>query len=88
MVSSNERRPDAEPDYDAVLDVAERFARAWLAGVRERPIPPQASVDDIKDRLGRGLPEAGEPEVEVIERLADGAEPGLIAIGSPASTAG
>ncbi|RXZ46342.1 aspartate aminotransferase family protein [Agromyces fucosus] len=78
---SDDRAADAS--YDAIIEASGRHARAWLSGVRERPIPPQASADDIKDRLGRELPEAGEPELEVIARLAEGVEPGLIAIGSP-----
>ena len=77
MVESSDRQ------YDAVLDVADRHARAWLSGIRERPIPPRLGPEEIKDRLGRALPESGEPATEVIERLAVGAEPGLIAIGSP-----
>ena len=83
MVYSHERHPDTEPGYNAVLDVAERHARAWLAGVSERPIPPRLQADEIKDRLGRDLPEDGEPATDVIARLAEGAEPGMIAIGSP-----
>ncbi|WP_448004197.1 pyridoxal phosphate-dependent decarboxylase family protein [Agromyces bauzanensis] len=69
--------------YDAVLEAAERHARSWLSGLRDRPIPPRLGSEDIKERLGRELPETGEPAVDVIERLADGAEPGLSAIGSP-----
>ncbi|MEV1131049.1 pyridoxal-dependent decarboxylase [Agromyces sp. NPDC049794] len=69
--------------YDDVLDAAERHAKAWLSGLRERPIPPRLGADEIKMRLGRTLPETGEPPVEVIERLAEGAEPGLMAMGSP-----
>ena len=69
--------------YDEVLEAAERHARAWLSGLRDRPIPPRVGSDDVKERLGRELPESGEPAVDVIERLAEGAEPGLGAIGSP-----
>ncbi|HEU5222862.1 MAG TPA: aminotransferase class V-fold PLP-dependent enzyme [Candidatus Lumbricidophila sp.] len=58
-------------------------ARAWLSNVRERPVPPHASVDDVKDWLGRELPERGESDVDVLDRLAENMEPGLIAIGSP-----
>jgi glutamate/tyrosine decarboxylase-like PLP-dependent enzyme len=87
MVYSNEPHSDADPVhdavYDAVLDVAERHAKAWLSGIRERPIPPRLGADAIKDRLGRGLPDDGEPATDVIERLAEGAEPGMLAIGSP-----
>ncbi len=76
-------RSRTDGSYDEVLDVADRHARAWLSGIRERPIPPRLGTDDVKDRLGRTLPESGEPAPDVIERLAEGAEPGLIAIGSP-----
>ena len=69
--------------YDEVLEAAERHARAWLSGLHDRPVPPRLHSDDIKERLGRELPESGEPAVDVIERLAEGAEPGLSAIGSP-----
>jgi glutamate/tyrosine decarboxylase-like PLP-dependent enzyme len=83
MVEPTDPLPVPQTGYDEVLDVAERHARAWLSGIRERPIPPRLGPDAIKDRLGRELPESGEPATEVIERLAEGAEPGLIAIGSP-----
>jgi len=73
----------SDRQYDAVLDVADRHARAWLSGIRERPIPPRLGTEQIKDRLGRTLPESGEPATEVIERLAVGSEPGLMATGSP-----
>jgi glutamate/tyrosine decarboxylase-like PLP-dependent enzyme len=83
MLGPTDPLPVPQTGYDEVLDVAERHARAWLAGIRERPIPPRLGPDAIKDRLGRELPESGEPATEVIERLAEGVEPGLIAIGSP-----
>ena len=83
MVEPNDGRLASESSYDEVLDVANVHARAWLSGIRERPIPPRLSPEQVKDRLGRTLPESGEPAAEVIERLAVGAEPGLIAIGSP-----
>ena len=73
---------DATP-YDEVLDLADRYAREWLDSVRERPIPPRVDVEAVIDALGRELPEHGEPQAEVIRRLAESAEPGLIAIGSP-----
>ncbi|UIP58334.1 pyridoxal phosphate-dependent decarboxylase family protein [Agromyces marinus] len=70
--------------YDeSLLDVAHRSAADWLRGVAERPIPPRADVDELADSLGRDLPERGEPAPEVVARLAERAEPGLIAIGSP-----
>src|SRR5215218_572424 len=83
MADVGEQQANPRSSYDDVLDVADRHARAWLAGVGERPIPPRLQADEIKDRLGRDLPEDGEPATEVIARLAEGAEPGMIAIGSP-----
>jgi len=82
-MADEDQQQAARLSYDDVLDIADRHARAWLSGIRERPIPPRLGPDEIKDRLGRMLPEAGEPPAEVIERLAEGVEPGLIAIGSP-----
>jgi len=74
----------AEPSpYDEVLDVAERHARAWVSGIRERPIPPRLGTDEVKERLGRDLPESGEPATEVLDLLAEASEPGLMAMGSP-----
>lgn len=69
--------------YDEVLALADRYARDWLDSVRERPIPPRAGIEAVIDALGRDLPEHGEPAADVITRLAEGVEPGLIAIGSP-----
>lgn len=83
MVEPTDRRTAPESSYDEVLAVADRHARAWLSGIRERPIPPRLGVDEVKDRLGRSLPDHGEPAAAVIERLADGVEPGLMAMGSP-----
>ncbi|MGR0319930.1 pyridoxal phosphate-dependent decarboxylase family protein [Agromyces sp. ZXT2-3] len=75
--------PDLRPLDGALLDRAHRRAAAWLETVAERPIPPRAGVEEVMDVLGRGLPQRGEPADAVIDLLAEGAEPGLIAIGSP-----
>lgn len=69
--------------YERALALAHRHALAWLAGVDERPIPPHASPDDIKNRLGRELPVQGTADAAVLEHLVENVEPGLIAIGSP-----
>ncbi|MDR5701004.1 pyridoxal phosphate-dependent decarboxylase family protein [Agromyces aerolatus] len=73
-------RPDR---YDEVLSSAAGRAKAWLDTVRERPIPPRATVDEVTQALGRELPDEGAPAIDTIERLADAVEPGLLAIGSP-----
>jgi glutamate/tyrosine decarboxylase-like PLP-dependent enzyme len=71
------------PHDPALLDLARRHAADWLEELPERPIPPRATADAIADALGRELPERGEPAAEVIERLVDRIEPGLMAMGSP-----
>jgi glutamate/tyrosine decarboxylase-like PLP-dependent enzyme len=81
--SDHRRIPEQTSPYNDVLDVAERHARAWVSGIRERSIPPRLGTDDVKDRLGREFPETGEPPTDVIDRLAEGVEPGLMAMGSP-----
>src|SRR5215207_3502871 len=86
MMSEPAQQPISTPTaaaYDEVLGLADRYAREWLDSVRERPIPPRVDVEAVMDALGRGFPEHGEPPTEVIRRLAEGAEPGLIATGSP-----
>jgi len=75
--------PDLRPLDDDLLGLAHRHAAAWLGSLPERPIPPRAGIEELMDALGRELPERGEPADAVIDRLAEGAEPGLIAIGSP-----
>jgi glutamate/tyrosine decarboxylase-like PLP-dependent enzyme len=57
-------------------------ARRWLDSVPERRVPAQGSVEDAIGRLGTELPERGLPPAEVIDRLADAVEPGLMAIDS------
>jgi glutamate/tyrosine decarboxylase-like PLP-dependent enzyme len=67
----------------AALAVAHERALAWRRGLEDRPIAPRAGADDVKDALGRDLPDTGEDPAAVLERLADGAEPGVMAMGSP-----
>ncbi|GAB6858472.1 pyridoxal phosphate-dependent decarboxylase family protein [Microbacterium xylanilyticum] len=70
------------PD-EAALTLAHERALAWWRGLEERPITPRADADAVKDALGRTIPEAGEPASEVLARLADCVEPGVMAMGSP-----
>ncbi len=70
-------------DYGRVLEVAEERARRYLAGVDDRPVIEEASVEELRRALGGKLPEEGEDPATVVDQLADAAEPGLIALGSP-----
>ncbi|MDN4614511.1 aminotransferase class V-fold PLP-dependent enzyme [Leifsonia sp. F6_8S_P_1B] len=72
-------REDFGPTLDEALVLAER----WLDGVREGRIPPQVDVEAVKDELGRRLPQRGADAVEVLRRLADAVEPGLMRMHSP-----
>jgi glutamate/tyrosine decarboxylase-like PLP-dependent enzyme len=69
--------------YERVLEVAGEHARRYLAEVPDRPVREAASVDDLRASLGGDLPESGEDPAAVVEQLAEAAEPGLIALGSP-----
>ena len=63
-----------------MLDEAVALAGRWLEGVRDGPIPPTADVEQVKDALGRELPERGPDPVTVLRSLAEAAEPGLMRI--------
>src|ERR687894_3192948 len=74
---------DTVDQLTAALGAAHDAAAAYAAGLRERPVGPRASVDDLRAALGGPLPEEGIDAVEVVHALADAAEPGLVATGSP-----
>jgi glutamate/tyrosine decarboxylase-like PLP-dependent enzyme len=69
--------------YERVLEVAGERARRYLSGVEDRPVREEASVGELRKQLGGKLPDNGEDPAKVVEQLADAAEPGLIALGSP-----
>lgn len=73
--------PEIPPSrsYDDVLDNASTRARAWLETIFDRPIPARMGIDAIKAALGTRLPDEGLSAADVIARLADGVEPGLMA---------
>ena len=66
-------------DYDAALDRAAQHAKQWLASIPDRQVGPLQSADEILMRLGGPLPETGQNAVAVVDELANGAEPGLMA---------
>ena len=61
------------------LDAAHELAAAYLATLRERPVP--AAGDPAA--LRRGLPREGADPAEVVRELAAAAEPGLVASAGP-----
>ncbi len=73
----------ARPDlYDKALDRAATHAREWLAEVPGRPVPPQATADQVVAALGGELPEGPTDPADVIDLLARHVEPALMAIAS------
>ena len=69
--------------YERVLHVAEERARRYLDEVADRPVAERASVQELRAALDRKLPQEGEDPATVVDELAEAAEPGLIALGSP-----
>ena len=64
---------------DPVLDTAARLAVQYLSGLGERPVGATATIDELRARLGGGLPEEGIPAQIVLEDLAASADAGLVA---------
>ncbi len=60
-----------------------RLAGDFLAGLAERPVGARASRDELLASLGGALPEAGVEAARVIEELARGADPGIVASAGP-----
>jgi glutamate/tyrosine decarboxylase-like PLP-dependent enzyme len=55
-------------------------AQKWLAALDTRPVPPRASVEEVKAALGTDLPAEPTPVDEVVDLLATACEPGLTAM--------
>jgi glutamate/tyrosine decarboxylase-like PLP-dependent enzyme len=70
-------------DRTSALDAAAALARRYLDGLDERPVGAAASAHEVRARLGGPLPERGEEPAAVIEALAEGVDPGLVAAPGP-----
>jgi glutamate/tyrosine decarboxylase-like PLP-dependent enzyme len=66
---------------DALLAAAEA-ARAWLDGLPERPVRPEATAREMLAAFSEPLPDDGADPAAVVRDLAERAEPGLMATGS------
>jgi glutamate/tyrosine decarboxylase-like PLP-dependent enzyme len=64
------------------LDRAVAHSRRWLDSLDDRRVPASVGIADVADRLGGALPKHGAPPEEVVDRLAEAAEPGLMASAS------
>lgn len=67
---------------EKALDVAHRSALAWLRSLDDRPVPPAASVEEVRAALGAELPEEPTDPATVVALLAEACEPGLTAMPS------
>lgn len=67
-------------DRERALEAAHAAALDWLRSLEERPVWPRASLDEMLEVFGGPLPEQGSDPVAVVEQLASGAGPGLVAI--------
>ncbi|HET6952313.1 MAG TPA: aminotransferase class V-fold PLP-dependent enzyme [Acidimicrobiales bacterium] len=64
------------------LAVAADRAAAYVAGLADRPVWPDVTVDDLRAAFG-DLPDDPQDPARVVRDLAAAAEPGLVATGSP-----
>jgi glutamate/tyrosine decarboxylase-like PLP-dependent enzyme len=68
--------------HSEALDRAHRRALDWLSSLDRRPVPPQASIEEVAEALDGELPETGSPAAEVVDLLAEACDPGLTAMPS------
>ena len=69
-------------EFEQALDRASLHAKRWLQELPDRPVKPSAAVDDVARKFGGPLPASGLPPAEVIDFLAEYAEPGLMSMQS------
>jgi glutamate/tyrosine decarboxylase-like PLP-dependent enzyme len=72
------RRSSFEPSLRRSLE----HALAWLDSVDERRIGPSATADELVAAFGGPLPAEGADPADVVDQLAETAEPGLMAMSS------
>lgn len=69
-------------DIRPLLRQTAELAADFLASVDERPVFPQATAEELLDRLGGPVPEGPTDAADVIHELVAAVEPGLVAIPS------
>jgi glutamate/tyrosine decarboxylase-like PLP-dependent enzyme len=65
-----------------LLQRTAEIASDFLESLDERPVRPEATVDELRAALGGPLPEQPSDALTVVEQLARGAEPGLMGMPS------
>jgi glutamate/tyrosine decarboxylase-like PLP-dependent enzyme len=69
--------------YDEILDRARALALAYLCIADARHVGTRASRNELRRALGGAFPAEPSPAIEVIERLAAAADPGIVATVGP-----
>src|SRR5262245_36284669 len=65
--------------YDELLSRTRTLALTYLSGVDARHVGTRASRGELRGALGGALPIDSSPSIDVIERLAAAADPGIVA---------
>jgi len=73
----------ADDLFSPALSAAAEHATRYLAGLGERPVEGPATVDDLRAALDVPLPDGPVDAAEVVRAVAEAAEPGIVATGSP-----
>ena len=76
-------RPTDQLVDEAALRRTTELAIDFLSKVGDRPVGTRISRDELLARLGGPLDDDAIPAVDVIERLAEAADPGLVAMAGP-----
>jgi glutamate/tyrosine decarboxylase-like PLP-dependent enzyme len=71
------------PDRTGGLRAAAEHAETFLSTLDERPVAARVDATAVRSSLGGPLPEFGEDPASVIDALAAGADPGLVAGAGP-----
>src|SRR4051794_41804758 len=71
------------PDHRPLLRQTADLAADYLQGVEVRPVGGTATREELLASLGGPMPERGETAGEVIDDLARGADPGIVATAGP-----
>jgi glutamate/tyrosine decarboxylase-like PLP-dependent enzyme len=69
-------------DARELLSRTAEIAADYLASLGDRPVFPRTSPEELREALGGPLPESPVDPEEVLNELAEGAEPGVVAMGS------
>jgi glutamate/tyrosine decarboxylase-like PLP-dependent enzyme len=70
-------------NHSRLLHRTAELALGFLDSLSERRVGAAASLEELRAALGGPLPERGEPDGEVVERLVRAADPGLVAMAGP-----